>query len=102
MAQQLGSKAKPATAGEVQDFQARSSISAALRAGDLDQALAQTEQYAPGGLEANPRLLFRLRCQKFVELVRPVLSYPELGCLVNWQVSQAGTRNSSPCPHLPA
>ena len=71
VAQLLGSQAKPASAGEVQDFRTRSSLSAALRAGDIDRALAEVEQYAPGALQANPRLLFRLRCQKFVELVRP-------------------------------
>ena len=70
VAQLLGSQAKPAPEGEVQDFRARSSISTALRVGDIDQALAEVEQYAPGALQANPRLLFRLRCQKFVELVR--------------------------------
>ena len=41
-----------------------------MRAGDVDRALAEVEAYAPGALEAHPRLLFRLRCQKFIELVR--------------------------------
>ena len=41
-----------------------------MQGGDLDAALALTQQLAPGLLAANPRIHFRLQCQKFAELVR--------------------------------
>ena len=44
-------------------------INDSLLRGDIDTALALAEQEAPGSLEAHPRVLFRLRCQKFIGLV---------------------------------
>jgi len=55
------------------DILARQRIYEAVLSGNIDEALSQTDAMAPGTLEKYPRILFRLRCQKFMEMVSPVL-----------------------------
>ena len=38
--------------------------------GDIDRALKHTHAYYPHVLERNPPIVFRLKCRKFVELIR--------------------------------
>lgn len=65
-----GSAAVPPV--DVADFALRAHVRASIAAGDMDGALQHAEAYLPGGLaSASPALLFRLQCQKLVELVRP-------------------------------
>ncbi|KAK9797770.1 hypothetical protein WJX73_010039 [Symbiochloris irregularis] len=54
----------------VQDFEARLRVRGAIVGGDMDGALAAAEAFQPGALAACPHLLQRVKCQKFVELVR--------------------------------
>lgn len=49
--------------------QVRQQVGERVAAGDIDAALALTQQLAPGLLAANPHMHFRLLCQKFAELV---------------------------------
>ncbi|KAK9470433.1 CTLH/CRA C-terminal to lish motif domain-containing protein [Dipodascopsis tothii] len=48
----------------------RQRIRLAVLEGDVDAALELTARCYPGVLPANPGLLFRLRCRKFVEMMR--------------------------------
>jgi hypothetical protein len=50
-------------------LQVRQQIDERVQAGDIDAALALTEQVAPGLLAGNPHIHFRLQCQKFAEMV---------------------------------
>jgi hypothetical protein len=47
-----------------------SEIRASILEGDIDKALKHTHAYYPHVLERNPPILFRLKCRKFVELIR--------------------------------
>lgn len=49
-------------------------IRAAILEGDIDKALALTKLHFENVLELNPQIIFRLRCRKFIEIVR---SYSE-------------------------
>ena len=77
----IGGSAKAATPAEVQRFRARSSVGEAITTGDIDSAMSRLRQCAPGLLESQPQLLFQLRCQKLVELVRPGLCCSWLWCV---------------------
>jgi len=55
---------------EEQDLQDRIKILRAVQSGDIDSALAETQQHYPRVLEADGGLMkFRLRCRKLVELI---------------------------------
>ena len=41
-----------------------------MAAGEIDVALALVRQLAPGLLDGDPHIHFRLQCQKFAEMVR--------------------------------
>lgn len=45
-------------------------IRAAILEGDIDKALKYTAAYYPNILQDNPQILFKLRCRKFLEMVR--------------------------------
>ena len=45
-------------------------IRAAILEGDIDKALKRTNAYYPYVLRDNPRINFRLKCRKFVEMMR--------------------------------
>jgi Ran-binding protein 9/10 len=45
-------------------------IRASILEGDIDKALKHTHAYYPHVLESNPPIVFRLKCRKFVELIR--------------------------------
>lgn len=45
-------------------------IRAAILDGDIDMALKRTNAFYPHVLQENPRTYFRLRCRKFVEMLR--------------------------------
>lgn len=47
-----------------------SGIRASILEGDIDKALKHTNAYYPQVLERNPPIVFRLKCRKFVELIR--------------------------------
>ena len=47
----------------------RAGAAEALVAGRIDDAMSSAEHVAPGVLQAHPGILFRLQCQKFMELV---------------------------------
>ena len=59
------------------DIHARQRIYDAVLSGNIDEALSQTDAVAPGTLEKHPKILFRLRCQKFVEMVPMADCCPE-------------------------
>lgn len=48
----------------------RQQIRAAILDGDIDMALKRTNAFYPLVLQENPRTYFRLRCRKFVEMLR--------------------------------
>eukprot|EP00210_Caulerpa_lentillifera_P006479 g6191.t1 len=50
----------------------RQRIYEAVLCGNIDEALSQTDAIAPGTLEAHPRILFKLRCQKFIQMIQSV------------------------------
>ena len=45
-------------------------IRASILEGDIDKALKHTNAYYPDVLSNNPQILFRLKCRKWVELIR--------------------------------
>lgn len=45
-------------------------IRAAILEGDIDKALKRTNAFYPDVLKVNSRIYFRLRCRKFVEMIR--------------------------------
>ena len=45
-------------------------IRSSILDGDIDKALKHTNAYYPQVLERNPPIVFRLKCRKFVELIR--------------------------------
>jgi len=45
-------------------------IRASILAGDIDKALKHTNAYYPNVLDLNPQIVFRLKCRKWVELIR--------------------------------
>ena len=47
----------------------RAGVAEAVIAGRIDDAMSDAERVAPGVLQAHPGVLFRLHCQKFMELV---------------------------------
>ena len=47
-----------------------SGIRGAILEGEINRALKLTDTYYPEVLSANPPILFRLRCRKFVEMMR--------------------------------
>ncbi|CAD7702636.1 unnamed protein product, partial [Ostreobium quekettii] len=49
---------------------ARQKIYDAVVNGNIDEALSQTDSIAPGTLETHPQILFKLRCQKFMEMLQ--------------------------------
>lgn len=53
-----------------EQVQLRAGVTDALVAGRIDEAMTAAERVAPGVLQAHPSILFRLHCQKFMELVR--------------------------------
>ncbi|KAL4429173.1 hypothetical protein ABPG77_010152 [Micractinium sp. CCAP 211/92] len=55
---------------DVADMQMRKEVGERVVAGDIDAALALTRTLAPGLLEADPRIHFRLLCQKFAEMIK--------------------------------
>ncbi|MCJ1245890.1 Ran-binding protein 9 [Trapelia coarctata] len=67
-----GSDAKTDTYTVQEDIDAinRQQIRAAILDGDIDKALKRTNAYYPDVLRQNPRVHFRLRCRKFVEMMR--------------------------------
>ncbi len=55
----------------------RQAAAEAAAAGRVEEAVAAAEALAPGALAAQPAVLFRLQCQRFLELVRR--ARPETG-----------------------
>ncbi|KAL4443421.1 hypothetical protein ABPG75_011158 [Micractinium tetrahymenae] len=55
---------------DVADMQMRKEVGVRVAAGDIDAALALTCKLAPGLLEADPHIHFRLLCQKFAEMIK--------------------------------
>ncbi|GAB4824065.1 hypothetical protein N2152v2_011111 [Parachlorella kessleri] len=53
----------------VEEMQKRQQVSGCVLRGDIDGAVALAREVAPGSLEAHPAVLFRLQCQKFMELI---------------------------------
>ena len=45
-------------------------IRSAILDGDIDKALKYTNAYYPNVLQDNPQIFFRLRCRKFIEIIR--------------------------------
>ena len=45
-------------------------IRTAILEGDIDRALKHTTAYFPKALTSNPQIVFRLKCRKWVELIR--------------------------------
>lgn len=55
---------------ETNDARPRQQIRAAIQKGDIDSALALIESHFPDVLVKHPQILFRLKCCKFLELVK--------------------------------
>ncbi len=55
---------------DVEEVSLRRALGDAVVDGRIDEAMAAAERLAPGVLGAHPGILFRLHCQKFIELVR--------------------------------
>ncbi|KAF2453509.1 hypothetical protein BDY21DRAFT_388112 [Lineolata rhizophorae] len=55
---------------EDEDAVNRQKIRAAILEGDVDKALAYTDQYYPSVLRENENIYFKLRCRKFIEMIR--------------------------------
>ncbi|CAO3660215.1 unnamed protein product [Umbelopsis ramanniana] len=53
-----------------QDIQQRQEIRHALMAGDVDKAINLCEEHYPSVLDDNDMLMFKLKCHKFIELMR--------------------------------
>ncbi|KAK3327322.1 hypothetical protein B0T19DRAFT_484453 [Cercophora scortea] len=53
-----------------EDANNRQSIRRAILEGDIDQALEYTRTYYPSVLTDNEQVYFRLRCRKFIEMIR--------------------------------
>lgn len=51
----------------------RHAAAEAAAAGRVEEAVAAAEALVPGALAAEPAVLFRLQCQRFLELVRESL-----------------------------
>lgn len=64
----LGSSVAVA-AEDVQDFSARGCVRECIMRGDIDAALVHAQAYMPGSLTSCQPILFRMQCQKLVELV---------------------------------
>lgn len=62
--------AREVSAFDVESVKRRREISDCIAAGNIDRAIALTEELAPGTLEASPAILLRLHVQVFLELVR--------------------------------
>lgn len=54
---------------ETPDARPRQQIRQAILKGDIDLALASTQEYFPNVLPEFPQILFQLKCRKFLELV---------------------------------
>ncbi|EKG18516.1 hypothetical protein MPH_04318 [Macrophomina phaseolina MS6] len=52
------------------DAISRQKIRAAILDGDIDKALKLTNAYYPDVLSDNPNIYFKLRCRKFIEMIR--------------------------------
>ena len=53
----------------MQEVESRQQIISHVQQGQIDEAVELTDRLAPGLLQQEPQLDFRLRCQKFIELV---------------------------------
>jgi Ran-binding protein 9/10 len=53
-----------------EDANSRQRIRRAILEGDIDRALRYTNEYYPHVLKDNEQVYFRLRCRKFVEMIR--------------------------------
>ncbi|KAJ5225080.1 SPla/RYanodine receptor SPRY [Penicillium chermesinum] len=71
----------------------RNRIRAAILDGDIDKALKHTKAYYAKVLESNPQIHFKLRCRKFLEMMRRA---SELSTESNF--SQKRMRTDSPSP----
>ncbi|PSC72505.1 Ran-binding 10 [Micractinium conductrix] len=58
------------SAQEVEEMQLRRQIGKHVAAGEIDVALALVRQLAPGLLDGDPHIHFRLQCQKFAEMIK--------------------------------
>lgn len=74
------------------EMEMRQRISSAVLAGCIDDAIALTDQLAPGCLEQHPELRYALQCQRFVELVRAndTAAALEIGQQQLWPYCQLG------------
>ncbi|KAI3325886.1 ran-binding protein [Xylariaceae sp. AK1471] len=57
------------------DAHQRQRIRRAILEGDIDRALKLTEAFYPHVLENNPHVYFKLKCRKFIEMVRKAAEY---------------------------
>nr|CDP25059.1 Putative protein similar to ran-binding protein 10 RBP10 of Mus musculus [Podospora anserina S mat+] len=53
-----------------EDANNRQRIRRAILEGDIDRAMRYTEQYYPNVLKENEQVYFRLKCRKFIEMIR--------------------------------
>jgi hypothetical protein len=63
-----------------QDIQADTlpEIRTAVLDGDIDQALQHTQHYYPNVLHDNDKIYFKLRCRKFIEMIRQASQLNEI------------------------
>ncbi|KAK6344811.1 hypothetical protein TWF718_006765 [Orbilia javanica] len=63
-------KSKPLELMEDENAIHRQNIRSAILEGDIDQALELTRKYYPDVLSLNEQINFRIRCRKFIEMMR--------------------------------
>ena len=77
-----------------EDARNRQRIRRAILEGDIDKALKHTDAYYPQVLKENEEVYFRLRCRKFVEMIR---RDAEVNLLVEHRAAKA--RNAAAADH---
>lgn len=79
-----------------EDANNRQQIRRAILEGDIDQALNYTNQFYPKVLKENGQVYFRLRCRKFIEMIRREAE-------INSSLQEAGVKakGSSQVQHRP-
>ncbi|KKY22817.1 putative ran-binding protein [Phaeomoniella chlamydospora] len=67
----------------------RQRVRVAIMEGDIDKALKLTNAFYPHVLEESPQIVFRLKCRKFVELIR---RYSDLQYKTSGKMGKASNR----------
>lgn len=75
-----------------EDANNRQRIRRAILEGDIDKAMEETDKYYPTVLRDNEQVYFRLRCRKFIEMIR---KEAELNMVVEMKTNNAAAANNN-------